>query len=303
MEYYNNVLELIGNTPLLKLNNVLEDCQANVFAKLEFYNPGGSIKDRMACHILERAEKDGKLKPGYTIIEATAGNTGIGLALAALNRGYQVVFVVPGKFSQEKQDIMEALGAKIVRTPTASGLQGAFEQVSKLARQIGTAFVPDQFTNEANPEAHYKYTGPELFRQLEGEIDYLVAGAGSGGTLTGIMRYLRETNTKAKGVMVDPVGSIMGGGKCSNYRIEGIGNDFIPKTLDKQYVDQVIKVTDEEAFMWVRKLASKEGLLVGSSSGAAMAGVEKLLAMGCHGNVVVIFPDRADRYLSQGIYK
>lgn len=302
MGYNKNIVELIGNTPLVKINNFSTPLNVNIFAKLEYYNPGGSVKDRIGYWIIEKAEKKGILKKGDTIVEATAGNTGIGLALAAIQKGYSVILVVPGKFSMEKQVIMKALGAKIVNTPTEDGLKGAFDRVEELKRQIGNVFVADQFNNQDNVEAHYLFTGKEIYQQLEGNIDAFVAGAGSGGTFTGVMKYLREQQTNIKGILADPIGSIIGGGSEGCYKIEGIGNDFIPSILNKEFIDEAIKVSDEKAFDMVKQLALKEGLLVGSSSGAAFYAALKTAEKLEAGNIVVIFPDKADRYISKNIF-
>lgn len=302
MKYYQNVIELIGNTPLVKLNNFSMPPKVNIFAKLEYFNPGGSIKDRIGHWIIEKAEEKGLLKRGDTIIEATAGNTGIGLALAATQKGYSTILVVPGKFSMEKQIIMKALGAEIINTPTEDGLEGAFNKVEELKKQIGNVFVADQFNNLDNVEAHYLFTGKEIYQQLEGNIDAFVAGAGSGGTLTGVMKYFREHGNNARGILADPVGSIIGGGTEGCYKIEGIGNDFIPTILNTEYINKVVKVTDADAFDMVKQLALKEGLLVGSSSGAAFYGALKTARDMEEGNIVVIFPDKADRYISKNIF-
>ncbi|WP_026475923.1 PLP-dependent cysteine synthase family protein [Alkaliphilus transvaalensis] len=302
MKVYNNVTELIGNTPIVKISNFNLPEGINLYAKLEYYNPGGSVKDRIGHWMIKKAEEKGLLKKGYTILEATAGNTGIGIALAAINRGYEVIFVVPGKFSIEKQKIMQALGAKIITTPTEEGLKGAFKKVEELKEEIGTVFVADQFNNPDNVEAHYLFTGKEIYEQLDGKIDAFVAGAGSGGTFTGVMKYLKERKVPVMGVLADPVGSIIGGGVEGCYKMEGIGNDFIPATLDKKFVDEVVKVTDDNAFGMVTELAKREGLLVGSSSGAAFyAAIEKAYKMK-EGNIIVVFPDKADRYLSKDIF-
>jgi len=303
MHYYNHITELIGNTPIIKLNNFNLPKNVNIFAKLEFLNPGGSIKDRIGDWIIKKAEERGELKPGYTILEATAGNTGIGLALAALNKGYELILVVPGKFSIDKQMIMKALGAKIINTPTADGLKGAFKEVERLKKEIKTVFVADQFNNLDNPEVHYLYTAKEIYEQLDGEIDVFVSGAGSGGTFTGIMKYFRDHDLAVKGVIADPIGSIIGGGIKGDYEIEGIGNDFIPSTLDLKLIDEVVKVSDAKAFHMVKQLATKEGLLVGSSSGAAFYGALEQARNMEAGNIVVIFPDGAERYLSKNIYR
>ncbi|MDR3290043.1 MAG: cysteine synthase family protein [Rickettsiales bacterium] len=298
MKYYNNYIDLIGNTPIVKLNNI--DFKSNVFAKMELLNPGGSVKDRMGRAVIEAAEKSGKLKRGGTIIEVTAGNTGIGIALAAIGKGYNIIFFVPLKFSQEKQDIMRILGAKIVNTPKDLGMQGAFEEAQKLLDSHPEYLYIRQFENQANPESHFKTTGPEIWDDLDGNVDYLVAGAGSGGTITGVGRYLKSKNPNVKIILADPQGSTMGGGVAGCYGIEGIGNTFMPKTMDMSIVDEIFKITDEESLFEIKELAKKEGILSGTSSGAALAGVRKLGKVA--GNVVVILPDRGDRYLSKGIF-
>lgn len=302
MNYINDVREYIGNTPLLKINNITFNEGVNVFAKLENFNPGGSVKDRIGTYMIEKAEKEGKLKKGGTIVEATAGNTGIGIALAALNKGYKVIFVVPKKFSEEKQKIMKAYGAEIISTPREDGMLGAVAKAEELLKQIENSISLKQFENPANPVAHYETTGPEIYNSLDGNIDYFVAGAGSGGTYTGIVRFLKEKNPKIRGILVDPVGSTMGGGEESCYNVEGIGNNFIPNTMDMNLVDEVIKVNDNEAFEMVRLLGKKEGLILGSSSGAAMAGTLKLVKNLYSGNIVTLFPDRGDRYFSKGLF-
>lgn len=276
MKYLDSIKELIGNTPILKLNNLNIESGVNVFVKLETNNPGGSVKDRIGIYMIEQAEKEGKLKKGYTIVEATAGNTGIGVALAAINKGYNVIFVVPEKFSVEKQTLMRALGAKIINTPKKDGMLGAVEKANELLETIENSISLKQFENEANPLAHYKTTGPEIYEAMDGKIDYFVSGAGSGGTFTGVMKFLKEKDENIKGILADPKGSTMGGGEKESYDIEGIGNDFIPNTMDMNLVDKVIKVNDEEAYEMVKLLALKEGLIVGSSSGAAVSAALKL---------------------------
>ena len=276
MKYYNDIRDLIGNTPILKLNNISTKEGVNIYAKIEGTSPGGSCKDRVGIYMVEKAEKEGKLKSGSTIIEATAGNTGIGIALAAINKGYKIIFIVPNKFSIEKQKIMKALGAEIINTPKEEGMEGAINLANSLLSEIPNSLSLNQFKNEANPLAHYETTGRELYDGLDGQIDYFVAGAGSGGTISGVLKFLKENISEVKGILADPVGSIIGGGQCGTYKIEGIGNNFIPETMDMSLVDDVIKVNDEEAFDAVKLLAKKEGLIVGSSSGAAFAAVLKL---------------------------
>jgi len=323
MHFYNDIRELIGNTPLLKMNNISSHSNVNLFAKLEYFNPGGSVKDRVGLEILSNAEKIGLLKPGYTVIEATAGNTGIGLAMAAFEKGYQLKLVVPAKFAIEKQVLMRALGAEIIVTPTEEGIEGAIKKANELSKQIHNSFMPKQFENQLNVLAHRK-TGKEIYDALDGKIDILVAGAGSGGTIMGISSYLKEQNPNVKVILADPVGSILGGGVEGSYNIEGIGNHFVPEIFDASYIDEVEKITDEEASYYVQLLGKKEGILAGYSSGAAVAGAIKqaykasvqLRAASHSGsqpnitsrysnktiNIVAILPDRSDRYFSQNLY-
>jgi len=302
MKYYDSMQKLIGNTPLVKLNHMGIPSEMNVFAKLELNNPSGSVKDRTGKYMIEDAEKKGLLKPNYTIIEGTAGNTGLGIAFAALNKGYQVIFVVPEKFSEEKQTLMRALGAEIVNTPREAGMLGAAAKADEMRLQIPNSIALGQFKNSSNPLAHYETTGAEIYSDLDGEVDYVIAGAGSGGTFSGVLKYLKEKNPNVKGILADPVGSTMGGGEHSDYDIEGIGNDFIADTMDMSLVDEVIKITDKEAFHVAREIAKNEGIFAGSSSGAAMAATLKFAKNVKRGNAVVIFPDRGDRYFSKHLY-
>lgn len=302
MHYYDSMQALIGNTPLVRLGNIIKKEGINVFAKLELWNPSGSVKDRTGLYMVNDAEQRGLLKPGGTIVEATAGNTGLGIAFSALNRGYRIIFVVPTKFSAEKQALLRALGAEVVNTPREKGMLGAVEKAEEIKASIPGSISLEQFKNQSNPLAHYETTGKEIYEALDGNIDYVVAGAGSGGTYTGILRYLKEKNPNIRGILADPVGSTMGGGEHSDYNIEGIGNDFIADTMDMSLVDDVIKVNDEEAFSTVRLLAKTEGVIAGSSSGAAMAAVRKLAERIDSGNIVTVFPDRGDRYFSTGLY-
>jgi cysteine synthase A len=302
MKYINDFRELIGNTPLLKLNNLGIKTGVNIFAKLENFNPGGSVKDRIGVAMLKKAEEEGLLVEGSTIIEATAGNTGLGIAFAAINKGYKIIFVVPEKFSIEKQKLMKALGAEIINTSKELGMKGAMDKAEELLNKIEGSISLKQFDNPANPQTHYETTGPELYEALEGKIDYFIAGAGSGGTFSGVIRYLKEKNPFIKGIIADPVGSTIGGGEEGCYSIEGIGNNFIPNTLNISLVDQFIKVDDVKAYNLVRELARREGLIVGSSSGAAVAAALKLANEIDSGNIVTILPDRGDRYFSKNIY-
>lgn len=302
MEIYNSVQEMIGNTPILKLNHFGIKDGVNIFVKLELMNPAGSVKDRVGVYMIEDAERRGILKPGGTIVEATAGNTGIGIAIAALNKGYRIIFAVPEKFSIEKQRVMAALGAEIVHTPREEGMLGADRKADEIIASIPGAISMKQFKNPANPLSHYETTGPEIYKQLDGKIDYLVAGAGSGGTFSGAVKYLKEQDANIKGVLADPYGSIIGGGEHADYDIEGIGNDFIADTMDVSLIDKVIKITDDNAFATARLLAKKEGILAGSSSGAALYAALKLADEIDEGNIVAILPDRGDRYISKGLF-
>ena len=299
---FSDIREMIGNTPILKLTHMGVKPGVNIYAKLEMMNPAGSVKDRIGLYMIEDAKKRGTLKEGGTIVDATAGNTGIGIAVAALNQGIRVIFTVPEKFSVEKQKVMRALGAEIVHTPREEGMLGAEKAAEEIIAKTEGAISLRQFRNPANPLAHYETTGPEIYSQLEGKIDHLVAGAGSGGTFTGVVRYLKEQNGNIRGVLADPYGSIIGGGDHHDYEIEGIGNDFIADTMDVSLIDEVIKVNDDEAFEASRELARREGILAGSSSGAALAASLKLAQKIDHGNIVTIFPDRGDRYLSKGLF-
>lgn len=299
---YQNMSELIGNTPLVRLNNVGVPEGVKLYAKLEYWNPSGSVKDRIGLYMIKDAEEKGLLKKGGTIVEATAGNTGLGIAMAALNRGYRVIFVVPTKFSIEKQTLLRALGAEVVNTPREGGMLGASEKAAELLKEIEGSISLGQFENPANPEAHYKTTGREIYEDLEGAIDYFIAGAGSGGTYSGVVKYLKEKNPNIQGILADPVGSTIGGGEHGDYDIEGIGNDFIAKTMDMSLVDDVVKITDTEAFEGARLLAAKEGIIAGSSSGAALIAALKLANKVGKGTIVTLFPDRGDRYFSKNLY-
>ena len=303
MAYFESTQELIGNTPIVKLTHIALPEGVNLFAKLELFNPAGSVKDRVGKAMIEDAEQSGRLKPGGTIIEATAGNTGLGIAFAALNRGYRVIFVIPTKFSEEKQTLVRALGAEIINTPREGGMLGASAKADALRAEIPGAISLGQFMNPANPRVHYETTGAEIYRDLNGKIDFLIAGAGSGGTYSGVVKYLKEQNPALQGILADPVGSTMGGGEHGDYDIEGIGNDFIADTMDMSLVDGVVKITDADAFDGARELARKEGIFAGSSSGAALAAAKKFALAGNRGNFVIILPDRGDRYFSKHLYR
>lgn len=295
---------MIGDTPVVEITQFTIPADVRLFAKLEFMNPGGSVKDRLGMELLKEAFESGKLVKGGTVIEPTAGNTGIGLALAALNKGINVILCVPERFSMEKQDLMKALGAEIVQTPTADGMKGAIEKALQLLEEIPNSYCPQQFANPANPETYYKTLGPELWEQLDGSIDVFVAGAGTGGTFMGTARYLKEKNTNVKTVIVEPEGSILNGGESGPHKTEGIGMEFLPGYMDQSYFDAIHTVSDEDAFAWVKELAQKEGLLVGSSSGAAFhAALAEAERAKPGTNIVVIFPDGSERYLSKKIFE
>ncbi|WP_439649665.1 PLP-dependent cysteine synthase family protein [Gracilibacillus salinarum] len=274
-----------------------------LFAKLEYFNPGGSIKDRLGINLIQTAIKSGELKPGGTIIEPTAGNTGIGIALAAVNQGFRVIFVVPEHFSREKQILMRALGAEIVHTPKAEGMSGAIERTKELLAEIPNSYAAQQFENQANPDTYYKTIAPEIEKDLGGNVSVFVAGAGTGGTFMGAARYFKDQNADTKTVIVEPEGSVIAGGPAGSHRTEGIGMEFLPAYMDRQLFDDIYTVEDEKAFEMVQLLAKKEGLLVGSSSGAAMVAALKEAEKAKPGsNIVTIFPDSSERYLSKDIY-
>jgi cysteine synthase A len=299
-----DITQLVGETPMLQLKRLVPPGSADVFAKLEYLNPGGSVKDRAAIGIIRRAEQDGRLRPGGTIVEATAGNTGIGLALIGVNRGYKVSLFVPENFSQEKVIIMRALGAEVTRTPDDEGMQGAIDRAKKLVASDPMAFMAGQFENPANPDYHYETTAHEIFEQMEGRMDALVLGCGTCGTFSGVARYVKEKLPRAQTYAVETQGSVLGGGQPGPHKVEGIGASFIPKTFDPSVCDQVLMVTDEQAFDTVKDLAAKEGVLAGSSGGAAVFGALKVAKrMGAGKRVVTIVPDSAERYLSKKIFE
>ncbi|MCK1998251.1 cysteine synthase family protein [Psychrobacillus psychrodurans] len=304
MNIFSSVQDLIGNTPVVEIKHIPIPNNCRIFAKLEYLNPGGSVKDRLGLSLIEDGEKSGKLLPGGTIIEPTAGNTGIGVALAAIGKGYKVIFVVPQKFSVEKQTLMRALGAEIVNTDTALGMQGAIKKAAELVAETPNAFSPSQFSNPANPATYTKTLGPELWRDLNGEIDVFVAGAGSGGTFMGTSTYLKKQKESIKTVIVEPVGSILNGGESGSHETEGIGMEFLPEFMDTSYFNAIHTVSDEEAFQQLRVLSKSEGLLVGSSSGAAFHAAMKEAKIAKEGShIVTIFPDSSERYLSQKVYE
>lgn len=303
MALYHNIHALIGNTPLVELTGFALPEGVTLYAKLEYKNPGGSVKDRLGVELLNAAFANGQLKPGGTVIEATAGNTGIGLALAAIGRGVSTIFVVPHKFSIEKQQLMRALGAQVVNTPTELGIAGAVQKAEELMKEIPGSYSPRQFSNAANPLTYYKTLGPELWHDLNGMVNVFVAGAGTGGTFMGTAQYLKEQSSKVKTVIVEPEGSILGGGALGPHRIEGIGVEMLAPFMDSSYFDAIHTIKDEDAFARVKELAQLEGMLVGSSSGAALhAALLEAEAAAPGSRIVTIFPDGSERYLSKQIY-
>ncbi len=298
-----DILDLIGGTPILHLRKLAPPDSAEIYAKLEAFNPGFSVKDRAALGMILRAEREGKLKPGDTVVEATAGNTGVGLALVGVQRGYKVVFFVPEKFSKEKVMLMEAFGAKVIRTPNAEGMAGAIERARKFTSEMPNAWFAAQFSNPGNPEYHHDTTGREICEALGGRVDAVVVGAGTGGTFTGVARYMKEHCGKVHCVLVESENSVYGGGKSGDHQVEGIGSSFIPEVCDMALVDEVISVRDRDAFAMVRDLAVIEGVLGGSSSGAAVwAAIQVARKLGPGKRVVTIIPDSAERYLSKDIF-
>ena len=298
----NNVIDLIGNTPLVSLK---ETTGMSIFAKAEFLNPGGSIKDRVAKNMVLRAEEEGELKPGMTIIEPTSGNTGIGLSLVGVRRGYRVIIVMPENMSEERKKIIRCLGAELVLTPAELSIDGSVKRAEELLDEIGSgkAFIPQQFVNPNNPDIHYKTTGPEIFDQLNGKVDVFVSGLGSGGTLQGIGRYLKEKNPDLKLVAVEPKNvSALLGHEPGIHKIQGIGDGFVPDVLDTSLIDDIVEVTDEDAFATTRELASVQGLLCGTSSGANVWAAKQMAAKyGKDKIIATVMADRMERYFSTGL--
>src|SRR5258706_300271 len=300
-----SAVDLIGGTPMVRLSRFGARAGADsgdVFAKGEFLSPGGSVKDRLGLGMILAAEREGKLAPGGTIIEPTAGNTGIGLALVGAARGYRVILCVPEKYSIEKQKLMAALGGTVVSTPSAEGMQGAIRKALELAAEIPGAYVPQQFANPSNPKTHYETTAPEIWEQTGGRLDAIAIGCGSTGTFVGVARSLSERLPGLLRVAVEPQGSILGGGPCGTHKVEGIGLSFLPEVLDRSLIDEVIMIDDAEAFETVKELARTEGLLVGGSSGANAAAARRVARrLGPGKRVVTMLPDPAERYMSKGI--
>ena len=308
VKIYNNIEELIGKTPLLELTHLEEihNLDAKVLAKVEFLNPGGSAKDRVAKKMVEDAEAKGLLKAGATIIEPTSGNTGIGLAVMAAARGYRAIIVMPDSMSMERRLLMSAFGAELVLTEGAKGMAGAIAKAEELAKEIPGAFIPGQFDNPANPQAHYETTGPEIYEDTDGKVDIFVAGIGTGGTITGVGRYLREKNPDVQIIGVEPASSpLLTEGRAGSHGLQGIGANFVPSILDTKLYNEIITVTEEAAYAAGREVAQKEGLLVGISAGAAIhAALEVAKRPENKGkNIVVLLPDTGDRYLSTPMFQ
>ncbi|HLA46020.1 MAG TPA: cystathionine beta-synthase [Thermoplasmata archaeon] len=310
MRFYNSILETIGDTPLVRLPKIAKDAKCLLLAKLEMFNPGGSVKDRIALTMIEDAERSGQLKPGGTIIEPTSGNTGMGLAMVAAIRGYRAIFTIPDKMSREKIDMLKAFGARVVVTPTAVSPDhpdSYYRVAERLHKETPNSILPNQYRNPKNPEAHYRTTGPEIWRDTDGTITHFVCGMGTGGTISGAGKFLKEKNPKIKVIGVDPLGSVLKDYfyskqlvKSHTYKIEGIGEDFIPDTTWFEYIDDIIKVGDKEAFLIARRLAREEGILAGSSAGAALIAALKVAEdLEPEHVLVVLLPDTGARYISK----
>lgn len=305
------ILNTIGNTPLVEIKKLNLNPTVKLLAKLEYFNPGGSVKDRIGIAMIERAEKEGQLKSGGTIVEPTSGNTGVGLAMAAAIKGYKTIFVMPDKMSQEKRDLLAAYGAKVIITPTKvspDDPKSYYQVAERLTREIKGAFMPNQYANPANPLAHYQTTGPEIWRQTKGKVTHVVIAAGTGGTISGVGKFLKEKNSQIQIIAVDPAGSVYAEyfktkkikSIFKTYKLEGVGEDFIPQTIDFSVIDQVITVTDKQAFLTTRQLAQKEGILAGGSSGMAFYAAQQLAnRLKQRAVIVVIFPDSGKSYLSK----
>ena len=305
---YQSVTELIGHTPLLAAKRFAKahDLPANIVAKLEYFNPAGSVKDRIAIAMIEQAEKDGKIAPGATLIEPTSGNTGIGIAAVAAARGYHAILTMPETMSVERRNLLKAYGAEIVLTEGAQGMKGAIARAEQLQKEIPNSFIPSQFENAANPSAHERTTGPEIWADTDGKVDAFIAGVGTGGTVSGVGRYLKSKNPSIHVVAVEPVDSpVLSGGKPGPHKIQGIGAGFIPTTLDTQVYDEVIQVKNEDAFAYGREFARREGALVGISSGAVLAAAAELARRPDFAGktIVVLLPDGGDRYLSTDLFQ
>ena len=305
---YDSIAALVGNTPLLRLERFARECgaEAEIIAKIEYFNPAGSVKDRVALNMIKQYEKEGRLNEKSVIIEPTSGNTGIGLAAICAAKGYKAMIVMPDTMSKERRMLMTAYGAELVLTDGTLGMQGAIAKAEELAACIDGAIIAGQFYNPANPDAHYKTTGPEIWNDTEGNIDILVATAGTGGTISGTARFLKEKNPNIMVVAVEPAASpYLTEGRAGAHKIQGIGAGFLPETLDLSVIDEIITVTDEESYRYAREIAKTEGLLVGISSGAALAGAQKIAARpeNAGKTIVTILPDTGERYLSSGLFE
>lgn len=315
LKVYDDILQTIGKTPLIRLNRLGRGLPCPIYAKVEFFNPGGSIKDRIALNIIEEAERSGRLKPGGTIVESTSGNTGVGLAIVSAKKGYKTIFVLPDKMSEEKIQLLRAFGAKVVITPTAvapEDPQSYYSVAKRLVAETPNAILANQYHNPENPRSHYQTTGPEIWEQTGGLVTDVVAGMGTGGTISGVGRYLKEQNPDIRIVGADPVGSLLletwqqgrvpGDAHPKTYKVEGIGEDFLPSTLDLSLIDQIVRVGDKESFLWARRLVREEGIFAGGSSGSALAAaIHYAQTLPPDRLLVVILPDSGSRYLSDGV--
>ena len=304
MKVYSSVAQLVGKTPILELVNIENECKSKLFAKLEMMNPSGSSKDRAALNMLDAAEKEGKIKQGGTVIESTSGNTGIGLASVGVSRGYKVKIVMPDTMSRERIQIMRAYGAEVVLSDGALGMAGANELAEKIAAETPNSFIAAQFDNQANPQAHYLTTGPEIYEAMDGQIDYFVCAVGTGGTISGVGKYLKEKCKNVKIVAVEPESSpLLSGGVAGAHKIQGIGANFVPNTLDTSVYDRVITVSDEDAYKYTAMISQREGILAGISSGCALCAAMEIAREEEGKNIVVLFPDTGSRYLSSGVWE